>query len=79
MASHHGDAVLCGNPACKREIGKLYQIDDEIFGDRLFLLQVGSLIIREGHSLFCVHCGQPLHFSLNDQKLEKVIKRKLGR
>jgi hypothetical protein len=41
-------------------------------------LQAGSLIIREGHSMFCVHCGQAVHFSLSDQNLEKVIQGKLG-
>ena len=74
----NGDPVLCSNKACRQEIGRLYRIDDALFGDGLFLLQAGSLIIREGHSMFCVHCGQAMHFSLSDQKLEKVIQQKLG-
>ena len=76
--STHGDPVLCSNPSCRQEIGRLYRIDDVLFGDGLFLLQAGSLIIREGHSMFCVHCGQAVHFSLSDQKLEKTIQQKRG-
>jgi hypothetical protein len=78
MAKHHGDPVMCRNPLCRQEIGRLYRIGDDLFGDDLFLLQAGSLIIREGHSMFCVHCGQGVHFSLSDQRLEKVLKRKTG-
>ena len=74
----NGDPVLCSNPSCRHEIGRLYRIDDALFSNDLFLLQAGSLIIREGHSMFCVHCGQAVHFSLSDQKLEKIIQQKLG-
>jgi len=76
--STHGDPVLCSNTACRQEIGRLYRIDDALFGDDLYLLQAGSLIIREGHSMFCTHCGQTVHYSLSDQKLEKIIQGKLG-
>lgn len=69
----HGDAYLCQNPACQQELGRIYQV-----AEGLFALQVGGVLIREGHSMFCANCGQPVHWSMSDQKLAKLIKDQLA-
>ena len=69
----HGDPVLCSNGACGRPIGRLYANEQG-----LYLLQAGDLLIKDGQSMFCAHCGQVIHWSTNDQQLEKLLRLILG-
>ena len=69
VPADQNDRLLC---ACGAEIGKLISIHD---GAQL--LQAGALLIREGHSMFCIHCGRQVHWSVSDRREERRIKQEL--
>jgi hypothetical protein len=58
------------NCTCGAHLGNLYTI-----ADGLQLLQVGAVLIKEGHSLYCLNCGELFHFTVSEKKLEEFIKR----
>jgi hypothetical protein len=58
--------------ACGAQLGDLYTM-----ADGTQLLQVGSVLIKEGHSMFCIHCGRSIHWSVSDKRTEKRIKHEL--
>jgi len=69
----HGEEVLCPNGNCKHTIGRLHALEPGIY-----MLQAGDLLIKDGQSMFCVHCGQVIHWNTNDQRLEQMLKQATG-
>ena len=62
--------VMCFNPECRRELGRLIEVEGVHF------LQSGGLLLREAHGV-CVQCGQPFHWSVRDLMFEKLVGRVL--
>ena len=64
---NNGEPVTC--PRCGTELGKVLDL-----GGGVQALQAGGLIIREGHGMACAQCGRAVHWDINDQRLEKLIR-----
>lgn len=60
------DNISCSKCGCI--VGRAIDIDGED------LIQIGSLVISEVHGN-CAICGEEFHYSLNQRRLERLIKR----
>jgi hypothetical protein len=58
----NGSVMLCPNPGCRKPIGVVRQI-----ANGAFLLQAGSLLLRETQLAYCIFCNQEVRWSLVDQ------------
>jgi hypothetical protein len=61
------DQISCSK--CGIILGRVIQIDDEE------LIQIGSLVVSEVHGN-CSQCGEEFHYSLNQRRLERLLRRR---
>lgn len=69
MAAESDGTVRCANLDCKAEIGKLHPLTDG-----LSLLDLGGGALASHYIGRCKICGTLFYFSLNEQKLDRLIK-----
>ena len=62
------NAVLCANPNCRMEIGRLVTVEN------MELLQMGGVLVRQAHGV-CIKCGKEFHWSVSERMLERLIVR----
>jgi len=53
---------------CGRIIGRVIQVEGED------LIRIGGLVVSEIDGN-CIHCGKAFHYSLNQSRLERLIRR----
>jgi hypothetical protein len=63
------DRLVC---RCGSPIGELVAVQRGVQ-----LLHIGDVLIREAHSMFCIHCGSSIHWSVSDRREERRIKAEL--
>lgn len=64
----YADTISCAK--CGRTIGRVVDVENEE------LIQVGGLIVTEIHGN-CAGCGEEFHYSLNQRRLERLIRRRI--